>query len=384
MTVLAAILGCCILALVLVDAFNTLVLARRTEHVFRIARAYYRLTWNPFAAIARRIQARRTREAFLSIFGPLSLLVLFGLWAIGLVLAFGLLQWALRMQPASLPGTFWNDLYLSASTLFTLSTGDPKNASSKLIAVIQGGLGLAFLSLVIGYLPVLYESFSKRELRISLLDARAGSPPSAGALLQSAPSTADRLERQLATWEEWSAQVLENQLSFPMLAYFRSQHSNQSWLTALVAMIDCAAVVSLCSKDDLQRQADFTFAMGRHVLADIAVVFGLTQESPAGQEKNERLPDSEFAKLQQIIGSRPALFDARRCSLSSLRSRGNLYEAQATALSSYFLMSLPSWISDESRLDNWRVPVTEREEIPFAVSDPFTASADDAGARKES
>jgi hypothetical protein len=67
-----------------------------------------------------------------------------------------------------------------------------------------------------------------------------------------------------------------------------------------------------------------------------------------------------------------------------LRSRGNLYEAQATALSSYFLMSLPSWISDESRLDNWRVPVTEREEIPFAVSDPFTASADDAGARKES
>jgi len=384
MTILAAILGCCILALVLVDAFNTLVLARRTEHVFRIARAYYRLTWSPFAAIARRIQARRTREAFLSIYGPLSLLVLFGLWAIGLVLAFGLLQWALRMQPASIPGTFWNDLYLSASTLFTLSTGDPKNAGSKLIAVIQGGLGLAFLSLVIGYLPVLYESFSKRELRISLLDARAGSPPSAGALLQSAPSTPDRLELQLATWEEWCAQVLENQLSFPMLAYFRSQHSNQSWLTALVAMIDCAGVVSLCSKDDLQRQADFTFAMGRHVLADIAVVFGLTQESPAGQEKNERLPDSEFAKLHQIIVSRPALFDARRCSLSNLRSRGNLYEAQATALSSYFLMSLPSWISDESRLDNWRVPVTEREEIPFAVSDPFAASTDDAGAKKES
>src|ERR1700733_4123619 len=163
MHVVAAIVGCCLLALVLVDTFNTLVLARRTEHVFRIARAYYWLTWNPFAAIARRIQSSRGREGFLSVYGPLSLLALFALWAAGLVAAFGLIQWAVGMRPGTLPGTLSNDVYLSAATLFTLSTGDPINAGSKAIAVIEGGLGLGFLGLVIGYLPVLYQSFSKRE-----------------------------------------------------------------------------------------------------------------------------------------------------------------------------------------------------------------------------
>jgi hypothetical protein len=227
MVALAVIVGCCLLALVLVDTFNTLVLTRRTQHVFRIARAFYRLTWRPFAAISRRIRSSRDREGFLGVHGPLSLLMLFSLWAVALIVAFGLLQWAADTQANALRGTFWHELYLSAITFFTLSTGEPNNSASKLLTALEGGLGLGFLGLVIGYLPVLYQSFAKRELSISLLDARAGSPPSAGALLQSAPATADRFEQQLEFWEQWAAQVLENQLSFPMMAYFRSQHLNQ-------------------------------------------------------------------------------------------------------------------------------------------------------------
>jgi hypothetical protein len=370
MHVFAAIAGCCLLALVLVDAFNTLVLARRTEHVFRITRLYYWLTWSPFAGVARRIRSSRGREGFLSVYGPLSLLMLFALWAAGLFVAFGLLQWAIGMRPGSLPGTFANDLYLSASTLFTLSTGDPVNPGSKAVTVLEGGLGLAFLGLVIGYLPVLYQSFSRRELAISLLDARAGSPPSASALLQFAPRNAEKLEHQLELWEQWAAQLLENQLSFPMLAYFRSQHSNQSWLTALVAMTDCAAVVNLCSKDDLQRQAGLTLAMGRHVLTDIAVIFGLEQESARGA-REERLEKSDFLKLQNIVASRPEILNAGLLSPAGLRSRRKLYEGQAIALSNYLLMSLPAWIADQASLDNWRVGIADRDEVPFAVSDPF-------------
>lgn len=370
MHLFAAIAGCCLLALVLVDAFNTLVLARRTEHVFRITRLYYWLTWSPFAAVGRRIQSPRGREGFLSVYGPLSLLMLFALWAAGLLVAFGLLQWAFGMRPGSLAGTLANDIYLSASTLFTLSTGDPVNPASKAIAVLEGGLGLAFLGLVIGYLPVLYQSFSKRELAISLLDARAGSPPSAGALLQFAPIGAEKLEHQLALWEQWAAQVLENQLSFPMLAYFRSQHSNQSWLTALVAIVDCAAVVNLCSKDDLQRQAGLTLAMGRHVLTDMAVIFGLEQESGQGA-REERMEEGGVRTLRKIVGSRPELFDARLLSLTGLRRRRKLYEGQAIALSNYLLMSLPAWIADPASLDNWRVGISDHDQVPFAVSDPF-------------
>jgi hypothetical protein len=89
---------------------------------------------------------------------------------------------------------------------------------------IEGGLGFTFLALVIGYLPVLYQSFANREVRISLLDARAGSPPSAGELLIRQGPDPDRLEQQFANWEEWAAELLESQLSYPVLAYFRSQH----------------------------------------------------------------------------------------------------------------------------------------------------------------
>src|SRR4051794_39808956 len=129
MRAVAAIAGVCIVALVLVDAFNTIVLARRTEHVFRITRLYYWVTWKPWAALARRIKSSETREAFLGVFGPLSLLVLFAIWAVALIFGFAFLQWEVGMRPGSYPPSFTNDLYLSASTLITLTSGDPVNSA---------------------------------------------------------------------------------------------------------------------------------------------------------------------------------------------------------------------------------------------------------------
>jgi hypothetical protein len=231
-----------------VDAFNTLVLARRTRHLFRIARLYYQLTWRPFAWSARKIKSPLRRESVLGIYGPTSPLLLIVLWGIGLVVSFGLLEWSVGMNSAGFASTFAHDLYLSSRALVTLNDGDPKNAASQVLSVCEGGLGLAFLGLVVGYLPVLYQSFAKREIIISLLDARAGSPPSAGGLLASTPIEASGVIHQLERWESWMAQLLENQISFPMLGYFRSQHSNQSWLTALVAIVDYATIVDIARK----------------------------------------------------------------------------------------------------------------------------------------
>jgi hypothetical protein len=173
----AAVAGFALLALVLVDAFNTLVLARRTRHVFRIARLYYQLTWKPLAALARRMKSSLSRESLLGVYGPMSLLLLITLWGSALVLAFGLLQWSVGLESPEFNSTFANDVYLSSRTLVTLNDGDPRNTASQFLSVCEGGLGLAFLGLVVGYLPVLYQSFSRRGLAISLLDARAGSPP---------------------------------------------------------------------------------------------------------------------------------------------------------------------------------------------------------------
>ena len=355
----------------LVDAFNTLVLARRTRHVFRIARLYYHLTWTPTAALARRIRSALRRESFLGIYGPGSLVLLIGLWGIGLTLSFGLLQWSVGMASPGVKPTFVHDLYLSARALVTLNDGDPKNTASKFLSVCEAGLGLTFLGLVVGYLPVLYQSFAKRELVISLLDARAGSPPSAGGLLASTAYEAGDVVNRLERWEGWMAQLLENQISFPMLGYFRSQHPNQAWLTALVAIVDYATVIAMTSSGSLQLQAHLTSAMGRHVLSDVVVIFGLEH----AMEENCRARLAEKAEqLRGLVFKRAALLDGSQLTGKRLAEKCAGYEPQARALSDYFLMSLPGVIPDHAVRQDWRVSVLDRDEAPFVVSDPFQDS----------
>src|SRR5256885_11103790 len=129
------------------------------------------------------------------------------------------------------PG-FWSDVYMSGTTFFTLGLGDvvPRTALAKTLTVIEAGTGFAFLAAVIGYFPVIYQAFSRREVAISLLDARAGSPPSAAELLwrHRGDPGAGALTELLRDWERWAADVLESHLSYPPLAYFRSQHYNES------------------------------------------------------------------------------------------------------------------------------------------------------------
>jgi hypothetical protein len=359
------------IALVLMDAFNTLVLARRTRHVFRIARLYYQLTWRPLSVLARKIKSPLRRESLLGIYGPMSLLLLIALWGIGLAFSFGLLEWSVGLKSTEFSPTFVHDLYLSSRTLVTINDGDPKNGASQFISVCEGGLGLAFLGLVVGYLPVLYQSFAKRELAISLLDARAGSPPSAGGLLASMPFEVTGTIHQLEKWESWMAQLLENQISFPMLGYFRSQHSNQAWLTALVAITDYATVIGLASDGSLRLQANLTAAMGRHVLSDVVVIFGLEQSCRTNV--SSRLQGCA-EQLRGLLAQRPGSFDVRKLTEASLKQRIAGYEPQAAALSTYFLMSLPSAVPDEAVRDDWRVGFSARDETPFAVSDPFEDS----------
>src|SRR5262249_59014024 len=112
------------------------------------------------------------------------------------------------------------------------------------LVVTEAGLGLGFLAAIIGYLPFIYGSFSKREVDISLLDSRAGPPPTAGELLRrhSYDGGRDALHQLLKDWELWSAELMESHLSYPVLAFFRSQHDNQSWIASLTAILDACAL----------------------------------------------------------------------------------------------------------------------------------------------
>ena len=199
---------------------------------------------------------------------------------------------------------------------------------------------------VIGYVPVLYSAFSAREMEVALLDARAGSPPTAGELLLrhhfDGGDTA--LNKLLAEWERWSATMLETHISYPILCYYRSQHDNQSWLSALTAVLDTCALLITAVESPAQRQAQLTFAIGRHVLVDIGHVF---HREKAEQRLREaaftRLNDDEFGQLCDLLrhGGVSLCGDINvRARLDALRK---LYEPHACSMAQYLRLDLPRW-----------------------------------------
>ena len=161
---------------------------------------------------------------------------------------------------------------------------------------MEAGMGFAFLGIVIGYLPVVYSSFSRREIQISMLDARAGSPPTAAELLVRLAGRSEGLDRTdvldevLRDWERWSAELLESHISYPVLSFFRSQHSNQSWLGALTTMLDVTSLILIGIEGMHPGQARLTFAMARHAAVDLAQVVNARYDPQAA----ERLPEADL------------------------------------------------------------------------------------------
>jgi hypothetical protein len=356
MRVLALIAGILCLLTILFDAFQTIILPRRATGRFRITRMFYILTWNPWAFIARRIRHPRRRETFFSFYGPLSLIVLLMFWAAAMVVGFGLLYFAagspLNDATAAHPG-FRTDLYISGTTIFTLGLGDvtPHSAWSRAIVILESGTGFGFLAIVMGYFPVLYSAFSRREVSISLLDARAGSPPTAAELMRrhSYPGGDQALSLLLLEWERWSAELLESHISYPLLCYFRSQHGNQSWLSALTAILDTSALLIAGVRGQEARQAQLTFAMARHAMVDLAQI--LSRKPVTGAF--DRLPPESSAQLYDLLCQSGVNVCGDAHSVERLREMRALYEGYAESLARYLSMPLPPWVGSQPAKDNW-------------------------------
>jgi len=206
---------------------------------------------------------------------------------------------------------------------------------------------------------VIYQAFSRREVTISLLDARAGSPPSAAELLHrhgGGPEGAAALLQLLHEWERWSAELLETHLSYPLLAYFRSQHSNQSWLAALTTVLDASALVMVAAEGACARQARLTFAMARHAVVDLAQVFR-TRPRPAPED---RLPAPVLAKLTADLAAAGFPLLAEAVATGRLTELRRTYEPYAAALSDYLLQPLPAWRHEKPRRDNWQSSAWDR------------------------
>src|ERR1700756_3524126 len=359
--------GAAIIWAVLLDAFETVVLPRRVLRNFRLTAYFYRRTWIPGRKIASYIRPTSRQQNFLGYFGPLSLILLLGFWAAGLIFGFALIQFGIGGHE-QLNGerlTFGKILYHSGETFFTLGYGDivPTSGPARALSVFEAGMGFAFLGVVIGYIPVVYSSFSRREIQISMLDARAGSPPSAAELLvrlagrTEEPGVNQRvMDEVLRDWERWAAELLEAQISYPVLTFFRSQHSNQSWVGALTTMLDVTSLLLTGIEGVHPGQAKLTFAMARHAAVDLAQVVNAKYDSA----EPERLPDAELDALRGVLeaaGLHLRNDDYAREKLTKLRST---YEPYVHATGRNLLMTLPAWRHPEKLRDNWQAGPWDR------------------------
>jgi len=360
------------------DAFQTTVLPRRPSGRWRITRLFFIVTWNPWSAIARRLKEKNVREEFYSVYGPISLILLLIIWAVLLVATFALVFFAMGSpfrETFSRPDTtawseFLSDLYVSGTTLFTLGLGDvvPKLPLARGLIIVEAGVGLGFVAMVIGYLPVLYGAFSRREVSIALLDARAGSPPTAGELLRRHGFDGGEQEMiaLLAEWERWSAELLESHISYPVLCYYRSQHDNQSWLSALTAILDTCSLLITSVEETPVRQAQLTFAMARHALVDLALVFKLKSQKCWSLPKPDRLPSSDFRRLCGLLSDTEIQLCGDPASEERLKTIRALYEPYAQSLAYYLGMPVSNWVAEPKKTDQWGMVASLRTRPPAA------------------
>jgi len=226
-------------------------------------------------------------------------------------------------------------------------------AVERVVQVIDAASGLGVLAIVIGYLPALYQAFSEREATVSQLDARAGSPPSAGRLVIRSTERGGwpAINNYLGSWEQWVAELMESHLSYPVLSYFRSQHLNQSWLATMCTVLDACALTISAAPTGTVDSSRFTFAIARHAVADLSYTLHVRPTPPA----SDRLPREhleELVRQLQEAGAPPAS-DIETVALRLERTRA-LYEPYLNALSKRLELALPQWLEPESATDNWR------------------------------
>ncbi|HEU5402047.1 MAG TPA: potassium channel family protein [Terriglobales bacterium] len=355
MTVFLTIAGVGIILFVLLEAFETIILPRQVTRRWRLTRLFYRATWRPYVALVRPCP-KKGRERLLSFYGPLSFVLLLVFWGLLLLLGFALLH-LVDGSVARLGNTglerLGMALYFSGSTLFTLGLGDiaPHTPLSRFLTVAEAFTGLGFLAIVVGYFRVLYQAFSRREAQITLLDARAGSPPSATELLRRMIGGGDyrELHELLEDWERWCAELLESHISYPVLCYFRSQHDNESWLASVATILDTSALVLVGIDDTCQRQAQLTFAIARHAVVDLSQVLGRKPDFA----RRDRLSPEDLERMRTVLSDAGVQLRRGEEADDRLAELRSMYEPYVHALAEMLMMPLPAWIR-EGRPDNWQ------------------------------
>jgi hypothetical protein len=344
--------GLLIVLLVMFDLFQTVVLPRPTPITFRPSGRMVALLYT----ISRRLALAfpKQREQLLGMFAPYGAVALLLFWGTGLVLGYGLLFEALRaqMHPSMHLGTAF---YFSAVSLFTLGFGDvvPTGGLARLVSVFEAATGLGLFALTITFLFALFGEFQRREVLVVTLSARAGAPPSGITLLQAYANDRmiERLPDLFADWETWSAQVLESHLSYPILAFFRSTHDNQSWVSALGAVLDASTLILTTIEGVPRGPARVMRNVGVHLVEDLGQYFRFDGEIDSYVEQDEF---EEACGQLRLAGF--AVGDLKPAWEAFAQQRAE-YAGVLNAMARQWLTPPTQWIGDRSEVAHHRGPL---------------------------
>jgi hypothetical protein len=353
---LVGFIGGALVALMAAEFFSTFLLPRRVKRDPRIARGILRTLWRPWRRAAARME-ESTADTMLGVYGPLGLLILIAITGAGVILGFAALDWATTTHLGTLRSPDFGDylywsggVFVSASTPFTAISGP-----GKAMQVLEAAFGLAVLGISIGYLPALFQAFSRRETAVSRLDPRAGTPPTVAALLERSGLRGGwaELDEYLREWEAWTAELMETHLSYPILGYYRSQHVRQNWLAALVTVVDACAYAMAYGPEEAIEAAEITFRIGRHALADLSLAFNPRHRRLEAPTPG-RLTREMLQELRTRLESSGLHSDGTEESEQRLAELRGSYEPFALSIADWLRLPLPDWLSEDIR-EYWRI-----------------------------
>jgi hypothetical protein len=335
--------GLGLIGAVLTSAIRTFVLPRSardrvTQTVFRLMR----LAFRPFTHSGR---SYAERDAALALFAPVSLLVLPGVWLAVAGAGYAGLYWALGVAPAEAA-------LLSGSSLFTLGFRQPASPLLLLLVFSEAAIGLLLVALLIAYLPTMYAAFSRRETAVTMLEVRAGTPPSAVELIARYHRLQrfDHLHELWEQWEQWFAELDESHTSLTALVFFRSPRPDQSWVTAAGAVLDAAALTAAALDIPRDAQTDLCLRAGYLALRHIADFFGVRYPAAPRADDPISVTRAEFDAACETLraGGVPLKADRDRAWRDFAGWRVN-YDPVLLALARLTTAPAAPWVSDEPR-----------------------------------
>jgi hypothetical protein len=272
-----------------VSVMRTLIIPRAS--LGRIGRIVDTIVDRTFVVVTHRITDYERRDTILASQAAVYLLTLLAVWLAAYTAAFALLLWPTTHDI----GAAFRE---SGSSMFTLGFDAPSGDSSTALDVIAAGLGLFVIAAQIGYLPTLYAAFNRRETDVTLLGARAGSPPWGPELLARTKwgiyGDRDDLPALYATWERWAADLAESHSNYPVLMRFRSPQPLSSWLVGLLAVMDSAALLLAVAPSRDRIEPRLCLRMGFTALRQMGSAVGIPAEDDPDPDAPIQLTFEEF------------------------------------------------------------------------------------------